>query len=99
MDDIRNFTSPELFAEIRMQYVERGSTKQETDVQQLDASLLDVSEESSGDVHRYVASVRFVGRIREEAGGPVEALDEVWHLSKPVDGTGGWVIAGIQQFQ
>ena len=99
MDDIRNFTSPELFAEIRMQYVERGSTQQETDVQQLDASLLDVSEESSGDVRRYVASVRFVGRIREEAGGPVEALDEVWHLSKPVDGTGGWVIAGIQQFQ
>jgi predicted lipid-binding transport protein (Tim44 family) len=95
MDDIRNFTSPELFAEIRMQYVERGSTKQETDVQQLDASLLDVSEDNG----RYVASVRFFGQIREAAGGPVEALDEVWHLSKPVDGNGGWVIAGIQQFQ
>lgn len=95
MDDIRNFTSPELFAEIRMQYAERTSTKQETDVQQLEASLLDVSEEDG----RYVASVRFFGRIREEAGGPVENLDEVWHLTKPVDGSGGWVIAGIQQFQ
>jgi predicted lipid-binding transport protein (Tim44 family) len=95
MDDIRNFTSPELFAEIRMQYVERGSTQQETDVQQLDASLLDVSEDNG----RYVASVRFFGRIREEAGGAVQPLDEVWHLSKPVDGNGGWVIAGIQQFE
>jgi len=95
MDDIRNFTSPEVFAEIQMQFVERASAKQETDVQQLEASLLDVSEENG----RHVASVRFHGRIREEAGGPVEALDEVWHLSKPVDGSGGWVVAGIQQYQ
>ncbi|RLJ68172.1 Tim44 domain-containing protein [Sulfurisoma sediminicola] len=95
MDDIRNFTSPEMFAEIQMQYEERGRGKQETDVQQLDATLLDVSEENG----RHVASVRFFGRIREVAGGPVEALDEVWHLSKQVDGSGGWVIAGIQQFQ
>jgi len=94
MDDIRNFTSPEMFAEIQMQFEERGRSKQETDVQQLDATLLDVSEENG----RYVASVRFHGRIREEAGGAVENLDEVWHLAKPVSG-GGWVIAGIQQYQ
>ena len=25
------------------------------------------------------------------------ALDEVWHLTKPASGQGGWVIAGIQQ--
>jgi len=95
MDDIRNFTSPEMFAEIQMQYEERGRSKQETDVQQLDASLLDVSEEAG----RYVVSVRFFGRIREAADAMPEALDEVWHLSKPVSGSGGWVIAGIQQFQ
>jgi predicted lipid-binding transport protein (Tim44 family) len=94
MDDIRNFTAPEMFAEIQMQYEERGRSKQETDVQQLDATLLDVSEEAG----RYIASVRFHGRIREEAGGPVENLDEVWHLAKPVSG-GGWVVAGIQQYQ
>jgi predicted lipid-binding transport protein (Tim44 family) len=94
MDDIRNFTSPEMFAEIQMQFEERGRAKQETDVQQLDATLLDISEENG----RHVASVRFHGRIREEAGGPVENLDEVWHLAKPVDGSGGWIIAGIQQY-
>jgi predicted lipid-binding transport protein (Tim44 family) len=95
MDDIRNFTAPEVFAEIQMQYEERGRAKQETDVQQLDATLLDVAEEAG----RYVASVRFHGRIREEVGGPVENLDEVWHLAKPVGGSGGWVVAGIQQYQ
>ncbi len=94
MDDIRQFTAPEMFAEIQMQYEERGRAKQETDVQQLDAAVLDVTEEAS----RYVVSVRFSGHIREEAGGAVEAFDEVWHLTKPVSG-GGWVIAGIQQFQ
>ncbi|MBU0751761.1 MAG: 39S ribosomal protein L45 [Gammaproteobacteria bacterium] len=95
MDDIRNFTSPEVFAEIQMQFEERGRANQETDVQQLDATVLDVAEEGG----RHVVSVRFSGRIREEAAGPVEALDEVWHLAKPVDGSGGWVIAGIQQSQ
>ncbi|MDP2795212.1 MAG: Tim44-like domain-containing protein [Sulfurisoma sp.] len=95
MDDIRNFTSPEMFAEIQMQYEERGRAKQETDVQQLEATLLDVSEEAG----RHVVSVRFFGHIREAADAMPEALDEVWHLSKPVSGNGGWVIAGIQQFQ
>ena len=95
MDDIRNFTSPEMFAEIQMQFEERGRGKQETDVQQLDATVLDVSEEAG----RYVVSVRFFGRIREAADAMPEALDEVWHLTKPVSGSGGWVIAGIQQYQ
>ena len=94
MDDIKNFTSPEMFAEIQMQYQERGRSQQETDVQQLDATVLDVSEEAD----RYVVSVRFFGSIREEAGAAAEAFDEVWHLTKSVSG-GGWVIAGIQQFQ
>jgi len=95
MDDMKNFTSPEMFAEIQMQFDERGRGKQETDVQQLDATLLDVAEEDG----RYIVSVRFFGRIREAADAMPEALDEVWHLSKPVSGNGGWVIAGIQQFQ
>ncbi|HCU52924.1 MAG TPA: transporter [Gammaproteobacteria bacterium] len=95
LDDIKNFTTPEMFAEIQMQYAERGRGKQETDVQQLDASVLDVSEEDG----RYIVSVRFFGHIREEVSGPVEALDEVWHLTKPVSGDSGWLIAGIQQFQ
>lgn len=93
IDDIREFTSPEMFAEIRMQMSERGDAAQQTDVVRLDAELLEVVTE--GD--RHIASVRFGGLIREEADGPALPFDEVWHLSKPVAGDKGWVVAGIQQ--
>ena len=41
---------------------------------------------------------RFHGLIREEAGQPADAFDEVWHLTRPASG-GSWAIAGIQQSQ
>jgi len=94
LDDIREFTSPEMFAEIKLQMGERGTTKQETDVVQLDAEVLDVTEEAN----RYVVSVRFSGQIREDRAA-AEAFDEVWHMTKPTDGSRGWVVAGIQQVQ
>ena len=93
VEDIRNFTTPEVFAEIRLQMDERGGAAQQTDVVALEAELLEVAEE----FRQYIASVRFHGSIRESAGAAPEAFDEVWHLTKPVAGSGGWVIAGIQQ--
>ena len=92
MDDIRQFAGPELYAEIEMQFRERGGKAQETDVQQLDAEILEVVTEGAN----HVASVRFFGTLREDGGVP-EAFAEVWHLAKPVDGSRGWTIAGIQQ--
>lgn len=44
-----------------------------------------------------MASVRFSGLIREAAGADAEAFGEVWHSSKPVDGSRGRCIAGIRQ--
>jgi predicted lipid-binding transport protein (Tim44 family) len=95
VEDIRAFTTPEVFAELRMQLQERGSTPQTTDVVQLDAALQDIS---SDDV-QHIASVRFSGLLREDADAAPAAFDEVWHLSKPVAGDRGWLIAGIQQLQ
>lgn len=93
MEDVRQFCSPEMAAEIQMQFQERNQLAQETDVVQLDAELLDVSTEAK----RALASVRFSGLIREEADAAPEAFSEVWHLTKPLDGSQGWHIAGIQQ--
>jgi predicted lipid-binding transport protein (Tim44 family) len=95
LDDIREFTTPEMYAEIRMNIAERGSATQETDVVAIEADVIEVVEEDS----RYVVSVRFSGSIREDRDGPVEAIDEVWHLVKPSDGSKGWLLAGIQQLQ
>ena len=93
LDDIREFVSPELFAEIKMQMDERGNAPQQTDVVTLNADLLEVITESS----RHVASVHFSGTIREVVSATAEPFDEIWNLSKSVDGNGGWVVAGIQQ--
>jgi predicted lipid-binding transport protein (Tim44 family) len=93
LDDLRAFTSPEVFAEVRMQLVERGSEAQTTDVMSLDAAVLEAIDEGN----RHVVSVRFTGLVREDANAAPAPLDEVWHLSKPISGPGGWVIAGIQQ--
>ncbi|TAH47980.1 MAG: Tim44 domain-containing protein [Betaproteobacteria bacterium] len=93
LDDIREFTTPEMFAEIRLQLGERGPAAQRTDVVKLDADVIDVAEEGG----RYIVSVRFSGLLREEADSAPAPFDEIWHLTKPTTGTAGWVIAGIQQ--
>jgi predicted lipid-binding transport protein (Tim44 family) len=94
LDDIREFTTPEMFAEIKLAIGERGGAAQETDVVQIEADVLEVVEEGN----RYIASVRFTGQIREDRGA-AEAVDEIWHLVKPRAGQGGWRLAGIQQIQ
>ena len=95
LDDLRDFTSPEMFAEIKLDIAERKGATQHTDVVSLNAEVLDVTEEAT----RYIVSVRFNGEIVEEKGAPAVAFDEVWHLMKPRDGSRGWVVAGIQQVQ
>ena len=93
LDDLREFVSPEMFAEIKLQMDERGDAVQQTDVVTLNGELLEVTSEGN----RHIASVRFNGMIREEAGGAAHPFDEVWNLTKPLDGNKGWVVAGIQQ--
>ena len=95
LDDIREFVSPELYAEIKMQIDERGAAEQQTDVVTLNADLLEVTTE--GD--RHVASVHFSGMIREVADAAASPFEEVWNLAKPLDGSRGWVVAGIQQIR
>ena len=93
MEDIRQFSTPEVAAEIQLQFQERQRAAQQTDIVQLAADLLDVSTETT----RYVASVRFHGQLREDSQNAPEAFSEVWHLVKPLNGASGWQVAGIQQ--
>ncbi|MHB1051868.1 MAG: Tim44 domain-containing protein [Thiobacillus sp.] len=93
LDDLRAFTTPEVFAEVRMQLAERGDAAQTTDVMSLNAEVLEAVD---ADNH-HIVSVRFTGLVREAADQSPVSLDEIWHLSKPVSGQGGWLIAGIQQ--
>ncbi|SNS14988.1 Predicted lipid-binding transport protein, Tim44 family [Noviherbaspirillum humi] len=93
VDDLREFTTPEMFGELRLQLQERGVAGNHTDVVSLDAQLLGM--ETVG--NDYLASVRFDGMIKEAENAAAEPFAEVWNLAKPVKGNGGWVLAGIQQ--
>ncbi len=93
LDDIRQFTTPEMFAELKMELADRGATTQKTDVVSINANVIEVDE----DADRYLVSVRFTGVIRDDSNEPDEAFDEIWHLMKSRQGNSGWVLAGIQQ--
>jgi predicted lipid-binding transport protein (Tim44 family) len=95
VEDLREFTAPEVFAELKMQIQERGGNPDFTDVVSIDAQLLGI-ETTERD---YLASVQFNGMIRSAPNAPAEPFVEVWNLSKPLTGTSGWVLAGIQQVQ
>ncbi len=92
-DELRDFATPEMFEELQREIAQRGSATNRTDVVTLDAQLLGI--ESTDREH--IASVRFQGALRENPADGAEPFDEVWNLVKPVDGSSGWVLAGIQQ--
>jgi predicted lipid-binding transport protein (Tim44 family) len=93
MDELREFTTPDLYEELRRDVLQRGSAGQQTDVLSLNADLLEVTTEA----HQHWASVRFSGTIRESQGSAPESFEEIWNLAKPRDGSSGWLLAGIQQ--
>lgn len=93
LDEIREFTTQEMYDELQRDIAQRAGTSQQTDVVRLDADLLELATEAG----RHWASVRFSGLVREAPGTPPEGFEEVWNLVKPADGTSGWLLAGIQQ--
>ena len=42
-------------------------------------------------------SVRFSGLIREDGASEPQPFAEIWHLEKPMRGSTGWLVSGIQQ--
>ncbi len=92
LDDLREFTTPEMFAELQMDIHERQGAAQQTRVLELNGDVLEVAEEDQ----RYIVSVHFTGRVQEDGADP-EDINEVWHLTKPRQGAGGWLLAGLQQ--
>ncbi len=93
LNDIREYTTPEMFAEISMQLQERGDEAQQTDVGFVNGELLEVVTEN--DIA--IASVRLSGQLRENNAAP-ENFEEVWHVQKDLkDDNSVWLLAGIQQ--
>lgn len=93
VDALREITTEDMFASLKVDLIERAGRTQQTDVVALTASLLEVVTE--GNLHW--ASVRFAGSIRETPNAAPVDFEEVWNLQKPTDGKTGWLLAGIQQ--
>jgi len=89
---LRQITTEDMFNALKGDVAEHSGVQQ-TDVVTLNAALLELVTEGE----LYWASVRFSGSIREEASAPAEPFEEIWHLRKPVNGSSGWLLAGIQQ--
>ena len=92
-NDLREFTTPQVFAELKAQVEQRPQSNDVTDVVAIDAELLGI--ETIGEDH--LASVKFNGMIKSSATAEAEPFAEVWNLAKPLNGSGGWMLAGIQQ--
>ncbi|MCS7101020.1 MAG: Tim44-like domain-containing protein, partial [Burkholderiaceae bacterium] len=88
--ELEEFTTQEMFVALTHELNARGAAPQ-VEVVTLEADLLGIETTAQ----EYVASVRFSGTLRVD--GEIERVDEVWNLSKPVQGPGGWLLAGIQQ--
>lgn len=89
LDELREVTTTGMYEALR---ADTGAGQQ-TDVVTLHADLLEVATEQG----RHWASVRFSGLTRETPGAEPSSFEEIWNLTKPVDGSTGWLLAGIQQ--
>lgn len=94
MQDIREYTTPQLFAELTTERQRLGQERHFTEVVKLDAELLSLVRE--GD--EAIASVRFHGLMREGENGSAEPFSEVWHTQRSLsDPNANWYVAGIEQ--
>lgn len=94
MKDIREYTTPELFAELTLERQSYQGEPQFTEIVSLDAELLDLVTESD----KVVASVRYSGLIREEQGAEAHPFSETWYVERALsDPQADWYVAGIRQ--
>ncbi len=93
VNDVREYTTPEMFAEVSMQFQERGTATQTTEVISINTELLEVVNEND----HAIASVRMTGQLSENKGA-TENFDEIWHVQKDLkDSKAVWLLSGIQQ--
>ena len=100
INTLRSMMTDDMLSEVKGQLQDReqhreGVQPNQTDVVMLEAQLLGIEDVGNA----YMASVEFSGMIREEAHAGPSPFREVWNMSKPKDGTSGWLVSGLQALQ
>ncbi|MBC7708457.1 MAG: Tim44 domain-containing protein [Rhizobacter sp.] len=91
LDAVRDFATDDFYNQIAKDVA--GGNKDATHVDELHAELTGIETERG----QYWASVQFTGKMREDGMMMASDFRETWNLTKPVDGSKGWLLAGIQQ--
>ena len=99
IQNLRVMMTDDMLAQIKVQLSERelhtGGGVNKTEVVMLNALLLGIEELAD----HYLASVEFSGMIREDASAGPSPFREVCNMTKPTNGSGGWLVAGVQALQ
>ena len=95
LDDIRQFTSAEVFEEIRRQ-AQEDPTPGKTELLLITPRILDVRETDG----QTIASVLYDVMMRENREEMTKQVRELWHFSRDAGKpTAFWVLEGIQQVE
>ncbi|KJS73879.1 MAG: preprotein translocase subunit Tim44 [Comamonadaceae bacterium BICA1-1] len=100
---LRTLMSDEMVGHIEVQLAERSAERarngaaveQKNEVLMLEAQLLGIEDRGID----YMASVEFSGMMREEGSAGPTPMREVWNITRPKQGPGGWLVAGVQSLQ
>jgi len=95
LEDIRQFTVPDVFAEIQRQ-AEEDPRSGRTEILFVNARLLEVRPMEG----RLVASVLYDVMMREKSEELAKQVRELWHFSREESSPGShWVLEGLQQLE
>ncbi|MEY3511223.1 MAG: hypothetical protein RJA56_1218 [Pseudomonadota bacterium] len=99
ISSLRSMMTDEMLAEIKTQLADREQASagqpNVTEILALDARLLGIEELDD----MYMASVEYNGLSREDAASSPSPFREVWNITRPKNGPGGWLVAGVQALE
>ncbi len=91
LDALRELVTDEFYNQAAKDVIQ--GNKDATEFDMLNAELISIDTDRG----MYWAQVEFSGNVREDGMVMGSPFREVWNLNKPVDGSRGWLLAGIQQ--
>lgn len=93
-NEIKAYTTPELFAELQRERMSLRQDSQITDVVVLNVQIVGTRRNGN----QAIVSLEFSGMIREGTGEAPNPFREIWHIQHTWNTPeGDWFIAGIQQ--
>lgn len=92
LQTLSQYCTQEVLAHAEQELADRNGQENVTSVVTLEADLIGFET----DVDEDIATVAFDALLREEREGIAHPVHELWVLTRPSNGSGGWMLAGVQ---